>query len=131
MIDLCVVNAWLLYRRVHPDPYIPLVDFKLLISEVLCEVLKPSSRRKGRPLLTENTTESLYNAKKRKRGPCSELPAEELRLDGIDHLPMQLTSRSCCKYPTCNSKTMAACIKCTLPLCFNGERNCFLLFHTQ
>jgi len=120
-----------LYRGVHPDTYIPLVDFKLLISEVLCEVLRPSPRIKGRPLLTENTTESLYNAKKRKRGPRSELPAEELRLDGMDPLPMQLTSRSRCKYPTCNSKTMAACIKCTLPLCFNGERNYFLLFHTQ
>jgi len=131
MVDLCVVNAWLLYRRVHPDTYIPLVDFKLIISEVLCEVLKPSPRRKGRPLSSENTTQSLYNAKRRRRGPCSELPAEESRLDGMDHLPIQLISRSRCKYPTCKSKTMASCIKCALPLCFNQERNCFLLFHTQ
>lgn len=44
MIDLCVVNAWLLYRRVYRDTYIPLLDFKLLISEVLSEVLKSSPR---------------------------------------------------------------------------------------
>lgn len=131
MIDLCVVNAWLLYRRVYPDTYIPLLDFKLLISEVLCEILKPSPRRKGRPLLPENRTESLYDIKRRRKGPCSELPAEEIRLDGMDHLPIQQANRIRCKYPTCKSKTMVSCIKCMIPLCFNQERNCFLLFHTQ
>lgn len=68
MIDLSVVNAWLLYHRVYPDTYIPLLDFKLLISEVLCEVLKPSPRKRGRPLLTESTTKVLYNAKKKEKG---------------------------------------------------------------
>lgn len=39
IIDLCIVNAWLLYRRVNNnESYLPLVDFKILISEVLCEV---------------------------------------------------------------------------------------------
>lgn len=47
----------------HPDAYIPLVDFKLLISEVLCELNKPSPRRRGRPS-TENFTQTLYEAKK-------------------------------------------------------------------
>lgn len=133
MIDLCVMNAWLLYRRVYPDTdtYILLLDFKLLISEVLCEILKPSPRRKGRLLLPENRTESLYDIKRRRKGSCSELPAEEIRLDGMDHLPIQQANRIHCKYPTCKSKTMVSCIKCMIPLCFNQERNCFLLFHTQ
>lgn len=88
MIDLCVVNAWILYRRVYPDTYILLLDFKLLISEVLCEVLKPSPRRRGRPLLTESITEALYNTKRKKNGPCMELPSEDIRLDGMDHFPI-------------------------------------------
>lgn len=33
LIDMCVVNAWLLYRRVNAgEPYLPLMDFKILIS---------------------------------------------------------------------------------------------------
>lgn len=131
MIDLCVVNAWLLYRRVYPDTYIPLLDFKLLISEVLCEVLKPSPRRRGRPLLTESTTEALYNAKRKKSGPCMELPLEEIRLDGKDHFPIYEKTRIRCKYPSCNYKTIISCSKCIIPLCINQDKNCFLLFHTQ
>lgn len=46
ILDLCVVNAWLLYRRVHTnDLYLPLVDFKLLVSEVLCEKQKVTPRK--------------------------------------------------------------------------------------
>lgn len=131
MIDLCVVNAWILYRRVYPDTYIPLLDFKLLISEVLCEVLKPSPRRRGRPLLTESTTEALYNTKRKKNGPCMELPSEDIRLDGMDHFPIYEKNRVRCKYPSCNYKTMISCSKCIIPLCINQDRNCFLLFHTQ
>lgn len=131
MINLCVVNVWLLYRRVYPDTYIPLLDFKLLISEVLCEVLKPSPRRRGRPLLTESATEVLYNAKRKKSGPCGELPSEEVRLDGIDHYPIYEKTRARCKYPSCNYKTMISCSKCIIQLCINQKRNCFLLLHTQ
>lgn len=54
MLDLCVVNTWILYRKVYPDTNIPLVDFKLLIPEVLCEILKPSPRTIGGSLSSEN-----------------------------------------------------------------------------
>ncbi|XP_050546149.1 piggyBac transposable element-derived protein 3-like [Daktulosphaira vitifoliae] len=131
VLDLCVVNAWLLYRRVHTDnSYLPLVDFKLLVSEVLCEKQKVSPKRRGRPTLEENTTEYMYNEKKRRRGPCKEIPEQEVRLDGYDHYPIHTNNRIRCKYPDCNFKTMITCQKCTIPLCINKERNCFLLFHT-
>jgi len=65
LIDLCVVNAWLLYRRVHPsEPYLPLVDFKILISEVLCEIKRTTPKRKGRPTAEENRTQGLIDKKK-------------------------------------------------------------------
>lgn len=130
LIDLCVVNAWLLYRRVHPsEPYLPLVDFNILISEVLCEMKKTTPKRKGRPTAEENRTQGLID-KKKKGGPCTELPAEDVRLDGMDHYPFH-DKRSRCKYPTCENKTLFYCTKCQLPLCINDKRNCFLLFHTQ
>ncbi|XP_050527792.1 piggyBac transposable element-derived protein 3-like [Daktulosphaira vitifoliae] len=94
VLDLCVVNAWLLYRRVHTDnSYLPLVDFKLLVSEVLCEKQKVSPKRRGRPTLEENTTEYMYNEKKRRRGPCKEIPEQEVRLDGYDHYPIHTNNR--------------------------------------
>lgn len=66
LIDLCVVNAWLLYRRVHPsEPYLPLVDFNILISEVLCEMKRTTPKRKGRPTVEENRTQGLIDKKKR------------------------------------------------------------------
>lgn len=131
IIDLCVVNAWLLYRRVNNnnESYLPLVDFKILISEVLCEVKRTTPKRKGRPTAEENRTQGLIETKK-KRGPCSELPAEDVRLDGMDHYPIH-ENRNRCKYPTCSQKTMISCSKCQIHLCINDKRNCFLLFHTQ
>ncbi|KAL4104266.1 hypothetical protein QTP88_019575 [Uroleucon formosanum] len=115
--------------RVHPSElYLPLVDFKILISEVLCEIKRTTPKRKGRPTAEENRTQGLID--KKKRGPCTELPAEDVRLDGMDHYPFH-DKRSRCKYPTCNNKTFFYCTKCQLPLCINDKRNCFLLFHTQ
>lgn len=36
MLDLCMVNAWLLWRRVNENKYLPLFDFKLAVSERMC-----------------------------------------------------------------------------------------------
>lgn len=67
IIDLCVVNAWLLYRRVNNnESYLFLVDFKILISEVLCEVSRTTSKRKGRPNAEENKTQGLIETKKKR-----------------------------------------------------------------
>lgn len=63
---MCVVNAWLLYRRVNAcEPYLPLVDFKILISEVLCEVKKNTLKRKRRPTAEEKKTQRLIDNKKK------------------------------------------------------------------
>lgn len=127
-----MVNAWLLYRRVNStdNAYIPLVDFKLMVSEILCQKQRLTPKRRGRPTLGENTTESRYIEKKRKRGPCKELPAQEIRLDGMDHYPVHNDLRTRCIYPDCRFKTNISCQKCTMPLCIDKERNCFLSFHT-
>lgn len=115
VLDLCVVNAWLLYRRVHTDNfYLPQVDFKLLVSEVLCAEQKVSPKRRGRPTMEENKTECLYNEKKWRRGPCKEIPAQEIRLDGYNHYPINTDIRTRCKYPDCKFKTMITCKKCTM-----------------
>jgi len=42
MIDMCVVNSWILWRR-KSDQYMQLFDFKLLIAEHLCKAGKVKS----------------------------------------------------------------------------------------
>ncbi|KRK02377.1 uncharacterized protein Dyak_GE28296, isoform B [Drosophila yakuba] len=49
MIDMCVVNSWILYRR-KSDQYMPLFDFKLYITQHLCKAGK--RKKRGRPGMT-------------------------------------------------------------------------------
>lgn len=51
MIDMCIVNAWLLWRRINEDKYLPLFDFKLAISEHMRKAGKvvAVARKRGRP----------------------------------------------------------------------------------
>lgn len=128
VLDLCVVNAWLLYRRVHNDgSYLPLVDFKLLVSEVLCEEQRLTPRRRGRPTKEETSTEIKYQEKKLKRGPCKGIPEQEIRLDGIDHYAIHTNTRARCKYLDYKFKTMIICQKCTILSCFTPCKCFFIL----
>lgn len=52
MIDMTVVNAWLLYRRrfENAESWLPLADFKCAVGEDLCYAYKPAtSSKRGRP----------------------------------------------------------------------------------
>lgn len=57
MVDKCIVNAWLLWRRKpHNEYYMPLFDFKQSIAEHLCKAGKSLSRKRGRPTNSQNQT---------------------------------------------------------------------------
>ncbi|CAH1996202.1 unnamed protein product [Acanthoscelides obtectus] len=128
VLDMCCVNAWLLWRRSNKEFDLPLKDFKLAIADSLCNLNREHKRRVGRPSAEVQT---LY-AMKKKRGPTNEIPQQEVRLDGMDHLPQwSEQQRSRCKFPLCQSKSLVSCMKCKVSLCFNKERNCFLRFHTE
>lgn len=75
MIDLVCVNSWLLWRRCNEDTYMPLLDFKLLIAEVLTKkeshIFTPKMR--GRPA---NNKVEAPPVKKSKRK--IEMPAREV-----------------------------------------------------
>ncbi|GBP36150.1 Chimeric ERCC6-PGBD3 protein [Eumeta japonica] len=87
MIDMMTVNAWLLYRRTlaDSDPYLPLADFKCAVAEGLSQSNKPStSGKRGRPSYElENAIEA-----KKLRGPIAIMPSRDVRLDQIDHMPL-------------------------------------------
>uniref|UniRef100_A0A3B3S9X1 PiggyBac transposable element-derived protein domain-containing protein n=1 Tax=Paramormyrops kingsleyae TaxID=1676925 RepID=A0A3B3S9X1_9TELE len=104
LIDLSLVNCWLLYRhhlnQKQEKKYMPLLDFRVQVADALIKVGKQAdlnSRKRGRPSLEDDPT-----SHQAKRGRC--------RL---------------CK----NGYTQMACLKCKVLLCFTKDKNCFLEYH--
>ncbi|CAK1602910.1 unnamed protein product [Parnassius mnemosyne] len=107
------------------EPSLPLVDFKCAVGEGLCQTKKPSiSGKRGRPSYDlENAIES-----KKLGGSIAIMPARDLRLEQIDHLPICGT-RQRCKVPECNGRSHVECHKCRVNLCLNDKRNRVKLFY--
>ncbi|XP_018015118.1 piggyBac transposable element-derived protein 3 [Hyalella azteca] len=86
MIDMVVVNSWLLYRRDASSLNLPrkdilsLASFKLLIAFDLMKAGKVcNGKKRGKPSLTPDSS----NARKKS---CYR-PSDSTRTDGIGHLP--------------------------------------------
>lgn len=102
LIDVAVVNAWLLYRRVETSkgkkPTITLFDFR---SEVAFSLTKPNvpTPKRGRPPLMVET----QIATKRNRPHTSKLLSINIRKDSFDHWPDYKETRQRCKMPRCGN----------------------------
>lgn len=55
MINMCVFNAWIIWRR-KSQQYMPLLDLKLAIAKHLCKVGK--LKKRGRPMFTPSNSPS-------------------------------------------------------------------------
>lgn len=144
MIDMSIVNAWLLWRRINTDIYMALYDFKLAVSEHLRKSGKGIiSRKRGRPSDRVGTptsrrsctpfslNESPVPAKKLRLAPArhQSFPLDAVRSDGISHYPIwKKNGRQLCQ--NCSkSRSFTSCEKCKVFLCYNDKRNCFKEFH--
>lgn len=120
MLDICVNNAWLLYRRKHSGNAkgkIPLKAFRYEIYETLLKANRCAKRSK---------TETAKVSK-----PHVARPSSPVKYDNIGHFPSTMEEGRC-RY--CQKKTVVYCIKCNTRLCFvtgKTPRNCFLNFHTK
>ncbi|XP_047105233.1 piggyBac transposable element-derived protein 2-like [Schistocerca piceifrons] len=89
LLDMGVVNSWLLYRRVAETKGIrrtmKLSEFRMEIAHCLCRSGQTSAKR-GRP---SNELENQIQAKKTK-GPTAYVPPQDVRLDQVGHLPSYL-----------------------------------------
>lgn len=129
LLDLSIVNAWLLYRRVEGDKGVSirtmtLGDFRIELATSLCKMGLPPIRR-GRP---SNDLEIELQAKKRK-GPAVPVPPRDVRQDQQAHWPRWLEKRQRCKLPGCSGYTWTECSKCKVGLCYHKNANCFTSFH--
>lgn len=128
IIDMCVINSWLLYRRhcvqIKQNKYMPLLEFKMDIaySLLLSGKVKPSSKR-GRPSKTPSPSS-------KKRRLFAQRPVDEVRYDQVGHWPkpVEVSKRQQCKH-CIKAYTTTSCSKCNVFLCYTLNRNCFVGFH--
>lgn len=127
LLDMCIVIAWLLYRRASDDcgiksnKQMSLFDFKMDVAESLCWAGKQQKR--GRSSTTPISKRSKRNG----------APNVDCRYDKIDHWPNYVPKTGRCKYSEndkkCQKITKVKCTKCESYLCFVPDRNCFSMYH--
>jgi len=129
LVDLSVVNAWLLYRRSFPSncKLLRLHDFKADIAEGLCkqgkDVFRSRMLKRSRPL-----TDVPIAAKRQKPGFTPQ-PCADVRYDGIGHWPEWQNVRARCRLEGCKCVSRVVCRKCRVSLCHNPRNDCFFAFH--
>ncbi|KAL3190899.1 hypothetical protein MRX96_019145 [Rhipicephalus microplus] len=126
MMDVGVVNSWLLYKQDHRELgtqrkcIMQLLDFKLELAHFLLASDKEFSS-------TESDCEALHLRKP----AVVPLPSPSVHTLSASHMPeiMYQKSASRCRNPGCCERTKFRC--CNLFLCFTADRNCFKAFHKK
>lgn len=129
LIDVSVVNSWLLYKRVHSQQkrtskLLTLANFRVEIAMDLGLAGLAVTKKRGRK---SNLELDLQNRKR--RNPASYIPPQGVRQDQFGHWPIWNSKRLRCKLPKCKGYTYVTCEKCNASLCFNAKKNCFKEFH--
>lgn len=118
LIDICVNNGWLLYKRQTRNKNNSLKTFRFEIYEGLVKDGRCNN------LCKENECKI--------KKPRSARPTSPVRYDNVGHFISTKEDMGRCKY--CNKNTTVYCIKCNIRLCFvtgKNPRNCFLSFHSR
>lgn len=121
ILDVCVVNSWLLYRyhcSVNKIKPTNLKKFRLEIATALSTTGKP---KRGRP--------SDHTPQNKIKEPILQRPNVLTRCDGLEHWPIH-TSKGRCRFCQKGTSRMK-CLKCDCRLCFTSEKNCFYDFHKK
>ena len=133
LIDMALINAWLLYGRdadklnILPKKQLSLSEFKVKIAKSLLYMGKSADGKKREKPSFEKEIE----AKRRRLNRGLPLPEKDYRYDHIDHWPVRSKERHLCKMPECKAKINTYCTKCKVFLCINYDKNCFQNFHTE
>lgn len=128
LLDVAMVNAYILYHRVKRHDKIELPVFRTSVAETLCTYGAVLSQKKqvGRP----SNTSQLSPKVSPKR---VYIPPVDTRYDKIDHwcIFRDRTGKKTCKYPGCKSETQSFCTKCNISLCYSPIKSCFYDFHNK
>jgi len=152
VLNVAVVNGWLLYRRHAQQKSVPgrdqldLLDFTASISEgLICEQkLPPVLARKcpGRPSRSHDVEDTSTGGAESGADAEQEEPENPTRkrrriiaakvhgrYDNVGHFPEHCEKKQRCK--VCQSYVRIKCMKCQCHLCVTKDKNCFLAFHTN
>ncbi|XP_026746467.1 piggyBac transposable element-derived protein 3-like [Trichoplusia ni] len=121
ILDICVNNAWLLYRHENSSKpkLLPLKKFRVALFRQLRFFERSSD------LQPDTLSKSVKKIKK----PVAERPDDVTRYDLMGHLPA-FTTKGRCRLCT-KHQTKFFCSKCNARLCIVEGRNCFTDFHTK
>ena len=127
ILDVCIANAWILYKRdskALSEKPMPLKNFRLEVSAFA----RGYKTRPARSL--RHTPETFVVPKK---GQKTSRPADNLRYDYSKfHCPMFVKQRMTCKYCSSNKdmhRSRWVCEVCQVALCHSETRTCFKEFH--
>ncbi|KAL4112162.1 hypothetical protein QTP88_016000 [Uroleucon formosanum] len=136
LLDTCVVNAWILQKRVltqknENDKIITLAKFREVLAVTLCQTGKnvDVSPTRGRPCKKANMV-YMTDRKKPRVVHTSTITNRE-RYDCVSHWPVWNTTRQRCRYTNCKGFTYVNCSKCKTFMCFNKNNSCFVSYHTN
>ena len=127
MMNLSLVNAWLLYRRDCGLLGVPEKDrllqrqFQSCVAESLVLV---ESKKRRRPSIEDPNVPFSPAATRRRRVA----PVADVRKDQTGHWPIKVEKRGRCMHCEKN-QTTTLCEKCNMRLCFVETRNCFRAYH--
>ena len=133
-LDICKVNAWLLYRR-HADQLhiakqrqMDLLEFSSKISHALMKKSKPLDRPVGRPSKRKSLEQTISTETRGRKSQCP-TPQGDIRFDEVGHWPKREPNKNKCRL--CKRTNQFSCMKCKVFLCLTEDRNCFHIFHTK
>lgn len=139
LIDISIVNAWLLYRKCCQNKgknfkIMPLLAFKADIGHALISARQPAFRAKrGRPSTSRQISDSSPSTS-RLSTPTRTIQTPrvvpDVRFDGLHHMP-ECGKKMRCKNCKHTAFTRVRCQKCNVWLCLTTKKNCFSEFHTQ
>lgn len=119
ILDICINNAWLLYRRHSVQKQLRKV---LTLKEFRCHIFLAYTAKQA-----ENP--DVPGPKETIKKPVISRPIDDIRYDGFGHLPFVEERGRCrlCK----NGQSSTMCTKCNVRLCLSKKRNCFVDFHVK
>lgn len=132
LLDMTVVNNWLIYRQSPTSEYLKkrqyaFCDFKLKLAYSLTSSEKILRKKRGKP--SHDAVKTNFEKKERCGRATKPIPEDDVRKDGIGHFPAFSAIRQTCKLPGCKSKVLMYSMKCNVYLCCDQKKNCFLEFH--
>lgn len=127
LLDLSIINAWLLYLRVNKDnkekSKMKLLEFRLDLAETLCRIGTFEKPKRGRPSMTPSPS-PCPSKKKKANSVAAAPPTKDVRYDQLGHWPTH-TEKPCkqrCKMEECKGYSVFECTKCKVALCLNKKK---------